>query len=142
MVCISNHLEPWSQWRTGTRAPDLLAGSLIEPTCVAYNAVIERGGGIRPATGVILGGGPVGWQPAPILKRAGHPGHHLRAASRSTRIALQLGADHVSPIHSKKICRPACWNDEPSMARICHGSHGLADSSLPGIERVIWEGGR
>ena len=25
-----------------------IAGSLVEPTCVAYNAVIERGGGIKP----------------------------------------------------------------------------------------------
>ena len=35
-----------------------LAGSLTEPTSVAYNAVIERGGGIRPGDNVvILGGG-------------------------------------------------------------------------------------
>jgi len=38
-----------------------LAGSLVEPTSVAYNAVIERGGGIRPGDNVvILGGGPIG----------------------------------------------------------------------------------
>jgi len=37
------------------------AGSMIEPTCVAYNAVIERGGGIRPGDAVVIcGGGPVG----------------------------------------------------------------------------------
>ncbi len=49
-----------------------IAGSLIEPTSVAYNAVIERGGGIRPGDRVvILGGGPIGLAACAILKRAG-----------------------------------------------------------------------
>lgn len=33
-----------------------LAGSLVEPTSVAYNAVIERGGGIRPGDNVVICG--------------------------------------------------------------------------------------
>src|SRR4030066_1207401 len=49
-----------------------IAGSLVEPTAVAYNAVIERGGGIRPGDRVVfLGGGPVGRAACAILKRAG-----------------------------------------------------------------------
>ena len=31
-----------------------VAGSLVEPTCVAYNAVIERGGGIHPGDRVVI----------------------------------------------------------------------------------------
>ena len=47
----------------------LLAGSLVEPTCVAYNAVIERGGGIRPGDNVVIcGGGPIGLAACAILK--------------------------------------------------------------------------
>lgn len=34
-----------------------LLGSLVEPTSVAYNAVIERGGGIRPGQNVVILGG-------------------------------------------------------------------------------------
>ena len=49
-----------------------LLGSLVEPTSVAYNAVIERGGGIRPGDSVlILGSGPIGAAACAILKAAG-----------------------------------------------------------------------
>ena len=37
-----------------------LAGSLVEPCSVAYNAVIQRGGGIKPGDNVVIcGGGPI-----------------------------------------------------------------------------------
>src|SRR4030042_47826 len=49
-----------------------LAGSLVEPTSVAYNAVIECGGGIRPGANVgTCGGGPQGLGGAALLKTAG-----------------------------------------------------------------------
>ena len=47
-------------------------GAFVEPTSVAYNAVIERGGGIRPGDNVIIcGAGPVGLAACAILKRQG-----------------------------------------------------------------------
>ncbi|MGE0033022.1 MAG: alcohol dehydrogenase catalytic domain-containing protein [Pseudothermotoga sp.] len=74
-----------------------MAGSLVEPTSVAYNAVIERGGGIRPGDNVvILGGGPIGLAAVAILKRAGAARVILSEPSATRRnIAKQLGADVV-----------------------------------------------
>src|SRR4030042_4469557 len=48
-----------------------LLGSLVEPTSVAYNAVIERGGGIRAGENVvILGGGRRGQANCGVLRHA------------------------------------------------------------------------
>jgi sugar phosphate isomerase/epimerase len=77
-----------------------VAGSLIEPTAVAYNAVIERGGGIRPGDrAVILGAGPVGIVACAILKRAGASQVIISETQpQRAEMALKLGADyHVDP---------------------------------------------
>src|SRR5690606_28579353 len=77
-----------------------VAGSLVEPTCVAYNAVIERAGGIRPGDRVvILGAGPVGIAACAILKRAG-ASQVIISETEEVRanMALKLRADfHVNP---------------------------------------------
>jgi len=74
-----------------------LAGSLVEPTSVAYNAVIERGGGIRPGDNVvILGGGPIGLAAVAILKRAGAARIILSEPSRSRAdMGKRMGADYL-----------------------------------------------
>ena len=77
-----------------------LAGSLVEPTSVAYNAVIERGGGIRPGDNVvILGGGPIGLAAVAILKKAG-AAHVILSEPSEGRAALgmKMGAtDLINP---------------------------------------------
>jgi threonine dehydrogenase-like Zn-dependent dehydrogenase len=63
-------LAPLKKRYSGTEL--FLAGSLVEPTSVAYNAVIECGGGIRPGDNVVIcGGGPIGLAAVAVLKRQG-----------------------------------------------------------------------
>ena len=77
-----------------------LAGSLAEPTSVAYNAVIERGGGIRPGDNVVIfGGGPIGLAACAILKKAGGARVILSEPSEVRRnMAKELGVDiNINP---------------------------------------------
>src|SRR3990170_6523470 len=77
-----------------------VAGSICEPTSVAYNAVIERGGGIRPGDRVvILGAGPVGLAACAILKHAGASKVIISETQENrAKMALQMGADyHINP---------------------------------------------
>ncbi|MGP3779908.1 zinc-binding dehydrogenase, partial [Halanaerobium saccharolyticum] len=74
-----------------------LAGSLVEPTSVAYNAVIERGGGIRPGDNVVIcGGGPIGLAACAILKRHGAARVILsEPAATRAELGRKMGADYV-----------------------------------------------
>ena len=119
-----------------------LAGSLVEPTCVAYNAVIERGGGIRPGDrAVILGAGPVGIAACAILKRAGASKVIISETQpERAALALQLGADyHIDP--SKEDFADRVLEITEGMgADMFMEATGLPEVVYPGIERVIWEG--
>jgi len=119
-----------------------LAGSLVEPTSVAYNAVIERGGGIRPGDSVvILGGGPIGIAACAVLKRAGAATVILSEPQEArTKIALALGADYaINPLKENLVDR---------VLELTHGrgaelfleASGLPQVVYPDIERIIWEG--
>jgi (R,R)-butanediol dehydrogenase/meso-butanediol dehydrogenase/diacetyl reductase len=133
-------LEPLKERCSGQ---DLfVAGSLVEPTSVAYNAVIERGGGIRPGDRVvILGAGPVGIAACAILKRAGASQVIIsETEDRRAQMAMKLGADyHVNPLKEDFADR---------VLEITHGmgadlfmeATGLPEIVYPGIERVVWEG--
>jgi threonine dehydrogenase-like Zn-dependent dehydrogenase len=119
-----------------------IAGSLVEPTCVAYNAVIERGGGIRPGDRVvILGAGPVGIAACAILKRAG-ASQVIISETQDNRadMALQLGADfRVNP--AKEDFADRVLEITGGMgADLFMEATGLPEVVYPGIERVIWEG--
>jgi threonine dehydrogenase-like Zn-dependent dehydrogenase len=117
-------------------------GSMVEPTSVAYNAVIERGGGVRPGDNVvILGGGPVGLAACAVLKRNGAANVIISEPEEGrAEIARRLGADHV--INPKK---------EGTADRVLEITHGMGASIYleatglptvvyPEIERCIWEG--
>jgi threonine dehydrogenase-like Zn-dependent dehydrogenase len=117
-------------------------GSMVEPTSVAYNAVIERGGGIRPGDNVvILGGGPVGLAACAVLKRNGAANVIISEPEEGrAEIARRLGADHV--INPKK------EGTADRVLEITHGmgasiyleATGLPTAVYPEIERCIWEG--
>lgn len=119
-----------------------IAGSLVEPTAVAYNAVIERGGGIRPGDrAVILGGGPVGIAACAILKRAGASKVIISETQQDrAKMALRLGADyHINPAKEDFATR-VLEITEGMGADMFMESTGLPQVVYPGIERVIWEG--
>jgi len=119
-----------------------LAGSLVEPTSVAFNAVIERGGGIRPGDNVvILGGGPIGLAAVAVLKRAGAAKLILSEPSESrAKLAKKMGADHI--------INPLKENFTESVLKLTNGlgaklyleATGLPDRVFGDIEQTIWEG--
>ena len=119
-----------------------VAGSLVEPTCVAYNAVIERGGGIRPGDRVVvLGGGPVGLAACAILKRAGASQVIISETQEDrAQMALRLGADyHVNPLKEDFADRVLEITGGMG-ADLFMEATGLPEVVYPGIERVVWEG--
>ena len=119
-----------------------LAGSLVEPTSVAYNAVIERGGGIRPGDNVvILGGGPIGLAAVAILKRAGAAKVILSEPSKERRGRGKImGADFVINPLKEDFSERVLELTEGLGAKLYLEATGLPDKVFPDIEETIWQG--
>ena len=118
-----------------------LAGSLVEPTSVAYNAVIERGGGIRPGDNVVvLGGGPIGLAAVAILKHAGAAKVILSEPSEVRRnIAKNLGADYVIDPTKEDFAEAVLEYTKGFGVKLFLEATGVPTIVWPGIERVIWD---
>ena len=117
-------------------------GSLVEPTSVAYNAVIERGGGIRPGDSVwILGGGPIGAAACAILKTAGAGKVILSEPSKArAEMAKKLGASHViDPTEGNAGERVLEITQGGGISLILEAT-GLPEVVWGDIENVIWNG--
>ena len=117
-------------------------GSLVEPTSVAYNAVIERGGGIRPGDNVVIcGGGPVGLAACAVLKRQGAARVILsEPESGRAETGRMLGADHViNPIEEDFTQRVLELTGGMGAALYLEAT-GLPTVVYPDIEKAIWEG--
>lgn len=119
-----------------------LAGSLVEPTSVAYNAVIERGGGIRPGDNVvILGGGPIGLAAVAILKRAGAAKVILSEPSKSrANMGKGMGADYIINPLEKNFREEVLQITGGMGAKLYLEATGLPDKVFPDIEQAIWQG--
>lgn len=117
-------------------------GSLVEPTSVAYNAVIERGGGIHPGENVvILGGGPIGAAACAILKRQGAASVILSEPSASRReMALSMGATHAINPLEVNVAEAVLDITNGYGAGIILEATGLPGIVWPDVEKIIWEG--
>ncbi len=119
-----------------------LLGSLVEPTSVAYNAVIERGGGIRAGENVfILGGGPIGAAACAVLRQSGANTVILSEPSASRReMALSMGATHAIDPTSVDVAKAVLDITNGVGAKIILEATGLPGIVWPDIEKIIWEG--
>ncbi|NVM16704.1 MAG: alcohol dehydrogenase catalytic domain-containing protein [Candidatus Lokiarchaeota archaeon] len=116
-------------------------GSLVEPTSVAYNAVIERGGGIRPGENVvILGAGPIGLAAVKILKTAGAAMCLVSEPAESrAALAKKMGADYViNPLKENFVEKVKEYTDNEGAALYLE-SAGLPEVCTEDIQNVIWE---
>jgi len=117
-----------------------LAGSLAEPTSVAYNAVIERGGGIRPGDNVVIfGGGPIGLAACAILKKAGGARVILSEPSEVRRnMAKELGVDiNINP--QKENVTEAILDYTGGMgAKLYLEATGVPQIIWKDLEETIW----
>ena len=117
-------------------------GAFVEPTSVAYNAVIERGGGIRPGDVVVVcGGGPIGLAACAILKKHGASKVILSEPEKSrSKLGLKVGADVIiDPIHENFAERVLELTNGMGAALYLEAT-GLPTIVYPEIEKVIWEG--
>jgi len=132
----------WSLKKLEKRYKDIYKiGSLVEPTSVAYNAVIVRGGGIQPGENVvILGGGPIGLAATKILKTAGaqicivsEPNEHRSALAR------KMGADYtINPQKENFVDKVKEYTDKEGAA-IYLEETGLPQIVTDDIQNAIWE---
>jgi threonine dehydrogenase-like Zn-dependent dehydrogenase len=119
-----------------------MAGSLVEPTSVAYNAVIERGGGIRPGDNVVIcGGGPVGVAACAILKKQG-AAKVILSEPEAGRAALgkKMGADIIINPMKEDFAEKVLEYTDGMGAALYLEATGLPTIVYPGIEKCIWEG--
>jgi threonine dehydrogenase-like Zn-dependent dehydrogenase len=119
-----------------------LLGSLVEPTSVAYNAVIERGGGIRSGDNVvIMGSGPVGIAACSILKRSGAANVIMSEPSAKRReMALAMGATHAVDPNEVNPAEAVLEITKGEGANLILEATGLPSIVWKDIERIIWEG--
>ncbi len=117
-------------------------GSMVEPTSVAYNAVIERGGGIRPGDNVVIcGSGPVGLAACAVLKRAGAARVILSEPEQArAAVGKKLGADYtINPIE-EDFTERVLEITRGMGASLFLEATGLPTQVYPEIEKVIWNG--
>ena len=119
-----------------------LLGSLVEPTSVAYNAVIERGGGIRAGDSVvIMGSGPVGIAACSVLRRSGATNVIISEPSEKRRaVALNMGATHAINPYEVNPAEAVLEITKGEGAKIILEATGLPSVVWEDIEKIIWEG--
>jgi len=72
------------------------AGSLVEPTSVAYNAIFVQGGGLSPGDFVVVfGAGPIGLLSMILSRTAGTQVAVVEISEKRRNMAKSLGADYT-----------------------------------------------
>lgn len=132
----------WSLKKLENQYKDIYKiGSLVEPTSVAYNSVIERGGGIRPGENVvILGAGPIGLAAVKILKTAGAAVCIVSEPEESrASLAKKMGADYVfNPLIENFVEKIKEFTDNEGAALYLEAT-GLPQVVTDDIQNSIWE---
>jgi len=132
----------WSLKKLEDKYDDIFKiGSLVEPTSVAYNAVIERGGGIRPGENVvILGAGPIGLAAVKILKTAGAAVCIVSEPEENrASLAKKMGADYViNPLREDFVEKIKEYTDNEGAAIYLEAT-GLPAIVTSDIQNAIWE---
>ena len=119
-----------------------IAGSMVEPTSVAYNATIERGGGVRAGDNVlILGGGPIGVAACAVLRRAGASKVILSEPSAERRgLGQKLGATHLIDPSKENVTEKTLELTGGMGVNLILEATGLPDVVWKDVERIIWDG--
>ncbi|MHA1791298.1 MAG: scyllo-inosose 3-dehydrogenase [Promethearchaeota archaeon] len=132
----------WSLKKLEGKYDDIFKnGSLVEPTSVAYNAVIERGEGIRPGENVvILGAGPIGIAATAILKRAGAAECIVSEPNpMRAKMAKEMGADHViDPTRENLVEKIKEYTDNEGASLYLEAT-GLPHVVMKDVQDAIWE---
>ncbi len=117
-------------------------GSMVEPTSVAYNALIERGGGIRPGdNAVILGGGPIGMAGIAVMKKAGAAKVILSEPAAGRReLGRRMGADATIDPTQESFSERVLEITRGHGAQLYLEATGLPTVVFPDIEQTIWKG--
>ena len=132
----------WSLKKLEKRYNDIFKlGSLVEPTSVAYNAVIERGGGIRPGENVvILGAGPIGIAATKILKTAGAAICIVSdPIEKRAQLAKKLGADYIINPKKENFTERVKELTDGEGAKLYLEATGLPSLVMNDILNTIWE---
>ncbi|MBD3195286.1 MAG: alcohol dehydrogenase catalytic domain-containing protein [Candidatus Lokiarchaeota archaeon] len=132
----------WSLRKLKKKYDDIYkVGSLVEPTSVAYNAVIERGGGIKPGQNVvILGAGPIGIAAAKILKSAGAAICIVSEPEPNrASLAKTMGADYIiNPQKENFVEKVKDYTDNEGAALYLEAT-GLPHIVSDDIQNAIWQ---
>lgn len=125
------------------------AGSLTEPTAVAYNALFIRAGGFKPGANVVVyGAGPIGLASIALAKAAGaEKVICFDVSDPRIRIAKLVGADSV--FNSAELAKNGIHAYEKVM-EITNGlgadlhveAAGAPDKTLPEMEKSLAIGGK
>lgn len=117
-------------------------GSLVEPTSVAYNAMIERGGGIRAGDNVlVMGSGPVGIAACAVLRRSGAANVIMSEPSKPRReMAQAMGATHAIDPNEVNAADAVLAITRGMGANVILEATGLPSIVWGDIEKIIWEG--
>ena len=119
-----------------------VAGSLVEPTSVAYTGVVERGGGIRPGDKVVIcGAGPVGAAACAIMKRQGASVVIISEPEEArAKLCLELGADYaINPLEEDFVEKVLDLTNGMG-ADLYLEATGLPTIVYPQIEQAVWLG--
>jgi len=133
-------LEPLADLYKGDDV--FLAGSLVEPTSVAYNALVERAGGIRPGDKVVIcGGGPVGMAACAIMKRQGASVVIISEPQEDrAKLGLEMGADYAINPLEEDFAEKVLDLTAGMGADLYLEATGLPTVVYPEIEQTVWQG--